>query len=105
MNKKYLNVVFTKHALNRLYNRGITQQDIWYTFQHPDNITSGKISGSKMFSKNYGKQTIFVIAKKNNQGQWIILSCWSKYVGDSNPISPPMFFLENLIMKVLDKFR
>lgn len=86
MKTRYLNAIFTKHAINRLYNRGITQSDAWYTFQHPDGSLPGKTPGSKKFFKNYGQQRIEVVAKQNEKGEWIILSCWSKMVGDGKPI-------------------
>ncbi|HUV42396.1 MAG TPA: hypothetical protein VMY36_00600 [Patescibacteria group bacterium] len=86
MKKRYLNAIFTNHAINRLYNRKITQGDAWYTFQHPDGSLPGKTPGSKKFFKNYGQQRIEVVAKQNEKGEWIILSCWSKLMGDGRSI-------------------
>jgi hypothetical protein len=103
MKPNYMGVIFTKHAINRLYNRGITQSDAWYTFKHPEGILEGKISGSKKFYKNYGNQKIEVVAKQNEKGEWIVLSCWSKYVGDGKPLVRKQNFLEKIINKPLNK--
>jgi hypothetical protein len=79
MKRKYLDLVFTNHAINRLYNRGITQEKAYETFKNPNGQLAGKIPGSTKFYKNYGKQRVEVIVKKNEKGEWIVLSCWSKF--------------------------
>jgi len=104
MKRLYMNIIFTNHAINRLYNRGITQSDAWYTFQHPDGSAPGKIPGSKKFYKNYGKQRIEVVAKQNEKGEWVILSCWSKLIGDGKPMfSRQEPLLARVIKKGLNK--
>jgi hypothetical protein len=103
MKNKYLDVIFTNHAINRLYNRGITQSDAWYTFKHPEGILEGKIPGSKKFYKNYGDQRIEVVAKQNEKGEWVVLSCWSSYVGNGKPLVRKENFLEKIINKALNK--
>lgn len=86
MKQEFMGVIFTNHAIQRLYERGITQSDAWYTYKHSDRQFKGKTSGSWKFSKSYGPQTIEVIAKQNEQKQWVILSCWSKIIGDGKPL-------------------
>jgi len=103
MKNKYLDVIFTNHAINRLYNRGITQSDAWYTFKHPEGILEGKIPGSKKFYKNYGDQRIEVVVRQNEKSEWIVLSCWSKYVGNGKPLVRKENFLEKIINKGLNK--
>lgn len=103
MKTRYMDAIFTKHAINRLYNRGIAQSDAWYTFQHPDGSLPGKTPGSRKFYKNYGQQRIEVVAKQNEKGEWVILSCWSKLIGDGKPIFRKETFLEKIIKKGLDK--
>lgn len=86
MENRYLNLIFTNHAINRLYNRGISQEKAYETFAHPDGQLPGKIPGSVKFYKNYGpptgeagEQRIEVVAKKNEKGEWVVFSCWSKF--------------------------
>ncbi len=100
MKTRYLNAIFTKHAISRLYNRGLAQSDAWYTFQHPDGNLPGKTPGSKKFYKNYGQQRIEVIAKQNEEGEWVILSCWSKLMGNGKAIFPQS---EPLITRMIKK--
>lgn len=104
MQTHFMNVIFTNHAIERLYQRGIVQSDAWYTLKHPDGCVSGSSPGSKKFYKNYGQQRIEIVAKLNEKREWVVLSCWSKYVGDSKPIFHQPSFVEKLIHKVLDKF-
>jgi hypothetical protein len=100
MKTRYLNAIFTNHAINRLYNRGITQSDVWYTFQHPDGSLPGKTPGSKKFYKNYGAQRIEVVAKQNEKGEWVILSCWSKLIGNGKSLFPQQ---KPLLARVIKK--
>ena len=88
MKTYYGGAIFTNHALQRLRERGITQSDVWYTFQHPDGQLKGNSPGSTKYYKDYGQQRIEVIAKQNEKKEWIVLSCWSKIVGNGKPIFP-----------------
>lgn len=78
MKTNYMGLIFTNHAINRLYNRGISQEKAYETFAHPDGQLEGKIPGSVKFYKKYGEQRIEVVAKKNGKGEWVVFSCWSK---------------------------
>ena len=73
-----MSLIFTNHAINRLYNRGVSQEKAYETFAHPDGQLPGKIPGSVKFCKNYGEQRIEIVAKKNEKGEWVIFSCWAK---------------------------
>ena len=88
MNSRYGGVIWTNHALKRLYERRITQSDAWYSFQHPDGQLKGKVSGSKRYFKDYGHQRIEIIATQNEKKEWVILSCWSKMMGTGKSIFP-----------------
>ncbi len=81
-----MGVIFTDHALRRLNERRITQSDAWYTFKHPDQQAKGQSPYAYRYLKSYGPQTIEVVAKQNKKGEWLILSVWSKTVGNNRPI-------------------
>jgi len=83
-----MGVIFTNHALQRLWERGITQSDAWYSFQHPDGSTAGSTSGSIKYYKDYGNQRIEVVATRNEKKEWIILSVWSKIMGNNQSVFP-----------------
>lgn len=79
--REYRGVIFTDHALQRLKERGISQGDAWATLNRPDQSRQGSNSqGSWVYYKTYGSEKIEVVAKHNNQGQWIVLSVWSRPV-------------------------
>jgi len=100
MKTNYMGVIFTKHAINKLYNRNISQEKAWEAFTNFDGQRPGKIPGSIKFYKNYGEQRIEVIAKKNEEGQWVVLSCWARYK-EKPQIKEPL--LERLIRKLVEK--
>lgn len=100
MQKQFMGVIFTDHAIKRLYERGIAQSDAWYTFRHPDKQSRGTTPGSYRYSKTYGQQRIEVIVKQHERKEWVILSCWSKMVGDGKPIFP---LKENLLWSLTKK--
>jgi hypothetical protein len=106
METQFLGLIFTNHAIQRLYERGIAQSDAWYTFQHADKKVPGSSPGAYKFYKDYGEQRIEVIAKKNEKGEWVILSCWSKFVGTGKPLfqKPENFFVFSA-KKVFRKLR
>lgn len=85
MQNYYGNAIFTNHAIQRLRERGVTQSDAWYTFQHPDGQIKGNTPGSTKFYKNYDGQRIEVVAKLNEKKEWVILSCWSRVRGTGKP--------------------
>lgn len=88
MQTYYGNAIFTNHAIQRLQERGITQSDAWYAFQHPDGQMNGNTPGSIKFFKNYDGQRIEVVAKLNEKKEWVILSCWSRVMGTGRAVFP-----------------
>ena len=97
-----MGLIFTKHAINRLYNRGISQEKAYETFANPDGQITGKTPGSVKFYKNYGKQRIEVIAKKNNKNEWIVFSCWARFK-EKIPSQYQEPILQKLIGKLIKK--
>jgi hypothetical protein len=104
MENQFMGIIFTNHALERLRQRRITQSDAWYTLRHSDNQEKGKSPGSWKFFKGYGQQRIEIIAKQNEKKQWVVLSCWSKLIGNNQPIFQKPSTLERIIHKALDQF-
>lgn len=100
MNNRYGGVIWTSHAIERLYQRRITQSDAWYSFQHPDGQLLGTTSGSIRYFKDYGAQRIEVVATQNAKKEWIIFSCWSKIMGTGQSIFPQK---ENIYFNLLKK--
>lgn len=95
MKRDFGGVIWTNHALERLQQRGITQGDAWATFNRPDQSRKGSNkNGSWVYYKTYNVplrdfpdsvgQKIEVVAKKNEQNKWIIMSVWAKPVYSSS---------------------
>lgn len=61
-------------------DRGIKQGDAWAAFRRPDQSKKTKIKGAWVYYKTWGEQKIEVVAKKNKQGKWVVLSIWSRPV-------------------------
>jgi hypothetical protein len=80
MDNHFGNVIWTNHALERLRSRGIKQGDAWATWNRPDESRKGKAPGSWVYYRTWGSEKIEVVAKKNEKGEWLILSVWSKPV-------------------------
>lgn len=78
MNNKYGNVIWTNHALDRLRERGIAQGDAWAVWRSPDKSRYSQSKGGYVYSRDFGNQTIEVVAKQNEKKEWIILSVWAK---------------------------
>jgi len=106
MNSRYGGVIWTNHAIKRLYECQLTQSDAWYSFQHPDGQLKGKVPGSKRYYKDYGHQRIEVIATQNEKKEWVILSCWSKMMGTGQSIFPERGnFLLTLTKKIFNRLK
>lgn len=81
MDRNFGGVIWTDHALQRLKERGISQSDAWATWSRPDQSRQGSNQkGSWIYYKTYGDQKLEVVAKKNEKGEWLILSVWSRPV-------------------------
>ncbi len=80
MDNKFGGVIWTNHALARLNERGISQGDAWATWKNPEQSRFAASQGAWVYYRTYGKERIEVVAKKNEKGEWLILSVWSKIV-------------------------
>lgn len=93
MKREYLGIIFSKHAIDRLCNRQISQADAVRVIRSPDRIADGSTAGSKKFFKDIGGKQIRVVAKKNEKEEWVVLSCWARETkGRTLPGSKPSFW-------------
>lgn len=63
--------------MDRMRERGIKQGDAWATWNRPEQSRKGD-SGNWVYYRNWGGTQIEVVAKKNERGEWIVLSVWSR---------------------------
>lgn len=95
--QRYGGAIWTNHALERLDQRGLSQEMAWQAFQYPDHSYKGKQKGTMEYQKRFGKSKVTVIAKQNEKYEWIILSCW---------IDPPLpGYLDDRKKKYYAKFK
>lgn len=74
--RNYGGAIWTNHALERLSDRKLPQEMAWQAFQSPQHTTLGKHRGSFEYQRSFGKYQVTVIARQNEDKEWLILSCW-----------------------------
>ncbi|HVF68953.1 MAG TPA: hypothetical protein VNA13_00125 [Xanthomonadales bacterium] len=72
----YGGAIWTNHALDRLSERGLTQDIASRAFNNPDRSMDGRETGTKQYQKRFDKSLVTIVAKQNERSEWIILSCW-----------------------------
>lgn len=72
---RYFNLIFTKHALIRISERGLTKELAWETFNHSDKTREAK-SGGMEFAKKFENFRAILIARQNDKNEWIVISFW-----------------------------
>ena len=75
-NKFFGNVIWTNHALERLGQRGLTQDLAYKSFRYADQSFPGKNKGTTEYQKRFGNSLVTIIATQNEKSEWLILSCW-----------------------------
>lgn len=73
---KIQDIVFTTHSIERMKQRGISGEWAWQTVKHPDINVPGKEKHTTEFIKNFDAHKVTAIAKKNEVGEWVVLSVW-----------------------------
>jgi len=74
--RTYKGIIWTNHALERLRTRKIPQESAWKAFRFPDSTQKGKTNKSIELVKTINNHTLAIVAKQNDQKEWIILSVW-----------------------------
>lgn len=76
VSRNYGNVIWTNHALDRLGQRGLSQQMAYQAFSNPDSSFPGKKPGTTEYQKHFGNSLVTIIATQTEKREWLILSCW-----------------------------
>ncbi|MGD9129166.1 MAG: DUF4258 domain-containing protein [Candidatus Woesebacteria bacterium] len=86
MNRDYKNLVFTKHALDRLKSRSLTQEHIYQTINFPDLSKKSRQAGTKKFIKKIKGRKVHSIASfLDDQKKWLVISVWVRGEEDKLP--------------------
>ena len=103
MNKNYQGVIWTNHALNRLKERGIKQEDAWYTFRKPQQSRYAKAKQAWIYYRDYQNEQVEVVAKKNEKGEWLIISVWSSPIFQKKQAKTKDSFFKLMLNSFLGK--
>jgi len=96
---EYKGLIFTNHILQRMQQRGIDFHDIYWAWAKPDDTLKAETPGALKFYRNYDNKKIAVVAKKNEDGKWLVLTCWQKEVFSrrkKSSINSGLTFWQNL---------
>ena len=88
--RKYGDLIWTDHALDKLRARKLSQENAWSAFENPENVRDGKSPTSKEYSRRIGDRTVTTIAKQNEKKEWIVISAW---------VDPPYHGTEDALQK------
>lgn len=80
MDKNFGGVIWTKHALEKMRERGIKQSDAWFVWKRPDQSRFAKAKGGWIYYKTFKGVKYEVVATQNKNKEWIIISVWSKKI-------------------------
>ncbi len=78
MKPNYKGLIWTSHAIYRMRERGIKQLDAYLTWHNPEKSKYIRSKSVWVYFQNLGGRKIEVAARKNEKGQWLILSVWEK---------------------------
>lgn len=101
MQPNFGGVIWTNHALEKMRQRGISQSDAWATWRNPQQSRRARIPGAWVYYRTYGNEKIEVVTKKNERGEWVIISVWSGPVYRQK--GQPESFLKFLFRKIFLK--
>lgn len=73
--------------------RGIKQSDAFATWKNPERSRYAKAKAAWVYRRNLNGQKIEVVAKKNDKGEWVVLSVWSKLADSRKRKTVSSFFL------------
>lgn len=82
----YGGYIWTKHVLERLGQRGLTQERVFNTVAYADKTVRGKKQGTIEFHKKFQQSWVTVITVKTEKGETLLLSAW---------IDPPLYGTED----------
>lgn len=98
--RNYHGVIWTDHALERLTERNISQGDAWVAFNRPDQSRRAESPNAWVYYKTFGNRRLEVVAKKNERGEWVILSVWERMLEQKNRPSQTSNWLRTLLRKI-----
>ncbi|MGI5828073.1 MAG: DUF4258 domain-containing protein [Patescibacteria group bacterium] len=75
---KYKGVIWTNHILERMKERNLSYDDVYWVFRKPDEIKESKAKNGYKFYRHYDNSRFALVARKNEKDEWVFVTCWSK---------------------------
>lgn len=87
MQREYGGIIFTKHALERLDGRSITQDMVLHVLRDPE-ITkpTGKRDTTKFIKTLHDRRVHVVATYLHDQKKWLVVSVWVRGEEDQLPL-------------------
>ncbi len=79
-------VIFTNHAWQRLDDRTISADMVVETISYPEKRFASGQSGTKFIRTLRGRK-VHVVAEKNRDSQWVVISTWVRGENDKIPLA------------------
>ena len=87
MDREYKSLIFTKHALERMSDRSISQDAVWRVLQHPDHTRPEGKANTTRFIRQINSRTFHVIGTYlPEQKKTLIVSAWVRGEEDRVPL-------------------
>lgn len=77
MNRRYKELIFTNHAIERAHQRNVALSAAWATWRHPDSSEYAETKGAWIKKRSWRDRTIEVVVKQNERKEWIVISVWA----------------------------
>lgn len=72
----YKGAIWTNHVLDRLKERGLSQDKAGEVFLHPEKRFKGKQLDTVEYKKHFGNSLVTLIVKQNEKKEFIVISAW-----------------------------
>lgn len=87
MGSTYNQLIFTKHALERMGDRSITQDSVWQTVSNPDRSHPEEKPDTARFIRTINDRTYHVVGRYlQDQKKTLVISVWVRGEDDAIPI-------------------
>ena len=87
MSHIYHNLIFSKHALERMDRRSISKEMVRRTLANPDKTFPGHSGESVKFIKTIDSRNTHVVATLLPEKKWLIVSVWVRGEDDKLPLA------------------
>lgn len=83
--RRYKELIFTNHALERLRQRKVSMGEAWATWKRPKKRTYAATKGAWKCERTWGDYQVEIVAKQNQRKEWVVLSAWSNRIEKRAP--------------------